>query len=141
MPKVGRSHFQHRNSSSESTIRSDSIPKGRRSRRRFSTCIAHGLTPAIATTIATSAPVANAAELFKTINITDDWRHNDRERGMVNEHRRSVARGEELFNNTKINITGVAGLNDNLNIGDDSGLLRHLPRLAEYRTPFGQGAT
>jgi len=61
-------------------------------------------------------PVANAAELFKTINITDDWRRNDHERGMVNEHRRSVARGEELFNNTKINITGVAGLNDDLNI-------------------------
>ena len=61
-------------------------------------------------------PVANAAELFKTINITDDWRHNDRERGMVNEHRRSVARGEELFNNTRVNITGVAGLNDDLNI-------------------------
>ena len=35
---------------------------------------------------------------------------------MVNEHRRSVARGEELFNNTRVNITGVAGLNDDLNI-------------------------
>jgi cytochrome c peroxidase len=35
---------------------------------------------------------------------------------MVSEHRRSVARGEELFNNTKINITGVAGLNDDLNV-------------------------
>jgi cytochrome c peroxidase len=28
------------------------------------------------------------------------------------EHRVSIARGEELFNNTKLNITGVAGLND-----------------------------
>jgi cytochrome c peroxidase len=30
-------------------------------------------------------------------------------------YRRSVARGEDLFNNTPINITGVAGLNDALN--------------------------
>jgi cytochrome c peroxidase len=30
-------------------------------------------------------------------------------------YRRSVARGEDLFNNTRINITGVAGLNDALN--------------------------
>ncbi|MFZ3252593.1 MAG: hypothetical protein WA214_27335 [Pseudolabrys sp.] len=33
----------------------------------------------------------------------------------VAEHRKSVARGEELFNSTPINITGVAGLNDTLN--------------------------
>jgi len=61
-------------------------------------------------------PVANVAELFKSINISDDWRRNDHEHGMINEHRCSVARGEELFNNTKISITGVAGLNDDLNI-------------------------
>jgi hypothetical protein len=61
-------------------------------------------------------PVANVAELFKSINISDDWRRNDHEHGMINEHRRSVARGEELFNSTKISITGVAGLNDDLNI-------------------------
>lgn len=30
--------------------------------------------------------------------------------------RRSIARGEELFNNTKIIITGVSGLNDDLNV-------------------------
>ena len=30
--------------------------------------------------------------------------------------RRSIARGEELFNNTNINITGVSGLNDDLNV-------------------------
>jgi cytochrome c peroxidase len=35
--------------------------------------------------------------------------------GEVDEFRRSVARGEDLFNNTPINITGVAGLNDTLN--------------------------
>jgi hypothetical protein len=32
-----------------------------------------------------------------------------------NERRQAIARGEELFNTTKINITGVAGLNDALN--------------------------
>jgi cytochrome c peroxidase len=31
-------------------------------------------------------------------------------------HRRSVARGEEVFNTTKISITGVAGLNDDLHL-------------------------
>jgi cytochrome c peroxidase len=33
----------------------------------------------------------------------------------VTQYRKSVARGEEVFNTTKINITGVAGLNDTLN--------------------------
>src|SRR5215471_4456289 len=37
------------------------------------------------------------------------------------EHRRSVARGEEVFNTTKINITGVAGLNDVLNLPSIAG--------------------
>jgi hypothetical protein len=66
-------------------------------------------------------PVTNAAEIFKTVNITDDWRHSDHERGMVSEHRRSVARGEEVFNNAKVNITGVAGLNDDLNVATIPG--------------------
>jgi cytochrome c peroxidase len=35
--------------------------------------------------------------------------------------RRSVARGEELFNNTNINITGVSGLNDDLNVASIPG--------------------
>jgi hypothetical protein len=61
-------------------------------------------------------PMAGIEDLFKRVNITDAWRHNDHERSMVNEHRRSVARGEELFNTVKINITGVAGLNDDLNV-------------------------
>ena len=65
-------------------------------------------------------------QLFRNVNTTDDWRHNDHEHGMVSEHRRSVARGEELFNNTKINITGVAGLNDDLNTPSILGILRHL---------------
>ena len=37
-------------------------------------------------------------------------------KGTVVAQRRSIARGEELFNNTKINITGVSGLNDDLNV-------------------------
>jgi cytochrome c peroxidase len=64
-------------------------------------------------------------ELFKTINANDDWRHNDHDRDMVSEHRRSVARGEKVFNNTndkaKINITGVSGLNDDLNTPSIAG--------------------
>jgi cytochrome c peroxidase len=36
--------------------------------------------------------------------------------------RLSVARGEEVFNTTKINITGVAGLNDVLNLPSIAGL-------------------
>ncbi len=35
--------------------------------------------------------------------------------------RRSIARGEELFNNTNINITGVSGLNDDLNVASIPG--------------------
>jgi cytochrome c peroxidase len=54
-------------------------------------------------------------DIFRHVNATDDWRHNDHERDMVSEHRRSVARGEEVFNTAKINITGVSGLNDDLN--------------------------
>src|SRR6478735_3028250 len=60
-------------------------------------------------------------QLFRNVNATDDWRRDDHERGMVSEHRRSVARGEEVFNNTQINITGVAGLNDDLNTPSISG--------------------
>jgi len=41
--------------------------------------------------------------------------------GPVNEQRRSIARGEELFNNTAINLTGVSGLNDELNVTSVSG--------------------
>jgi cytochrome c peroxidase len=35
--------------------------------------------------------------------------------GQETDRRESIARGEEVFNTTKINITGVAGLNDALN--------------------------
>ncbi len=37
------------------------------------------------------------------------------------QYRRSVSRGEEVFNTTKINITGVAGLNDVLNLPSIAG--------------------
>jgi cytochrome c peroxidase len=37
------------------------------------------------------------------------------------QYRLSVARGEEVFNTTKINITGVAGLNDVLNLPSIAG--------------------
>jgi hypothetical protein len=59
---------------------------------------------------------ANIEELFKTVNITDGWRFDDHERNKVSEHRRSIARGQELFNSTKIAITGVSGLNDKLGV-------------------------
>jgi cytochrome c peroxidase len=55
-------------------------------------------------------------DMFRRVNATDDWRHNDHERDMVSEHRRSVARGETVFNSTKINITDVSGLNDELGV-------------------------
>jgi len=60
-------------------------------------------------------------DLFRKINATDDWQRDDHERGMVGEHRRSIARGEEVFNNTQFNITGVSGLNDELNKPSISG--------------------
>src|SRR5215467_5671006 len=41
--------------------------------------------------------------------------------GAFDEFRRSVARGEEVFNTTNINITGVAGLNDALNVASIPG--------------------
>lgn len=66
-------------------------------------------------------PMANVEQLFKTINTADRSRFDDHEHGLVNEHRRSVARGEAVFNNTKINITGVAGLNDDLKVDSIGG--------------------
>jgi cytochrome c peroxidase len=45
----------------------------------------------------------------------------DGDRDGVAEYRRSIARGERVFNTTGINITGVAGLNDALNIPSIAG--------------------
>lgn len=42
-------------------------------------------------------------------------------RDPVADQRRSIARGEELFNNININITGVSGLNDDLNVASIPG--------------------
>src|SRR5207342_209587 len=60
------------------------------------------------------------------------------------ERRRSVARGEELFNNTPINITGVAGLNDALNatnIPGFCGTCHNTPNVGDHsnRLPINIG--
>ncbi|MBV9377494.1 MAG: hypothetical protein JO320_20990 [Alphaproteobacteria bacterium] len=46
--------------------------------------------------------------------LYSDWNYL-RVRNPQSERRQAMARGEALFNTTKINITGVAGLNDALN--------------------------
>ncbi len=56
------------------------------------------------------------------------------------QHRLSIARGEEIFNTTNINITGVGGLNDALNMTSIPGFLRHLSRYAQRRRSFGESA-
>jgi cytochrome c peroxidase len=56
----------------------------------------------------TGAPFA--PEVF---DLYGNW-ENLPERGPKSERRRGIAHGEALFNTTKINITGVAGLNDAL---------------------------
>jgi cytochrome c peroxidase len=50
----------------------------------------------------------------KIFDLYRAWENID-ESGHVARHRRSVARGEDLFNNTPISITNVGGLNDALN--------------------------
>jgi len=50
-------------------------------------------------------------EIFELYSNWDDLHG----RSPKSERRQAIARGEELFNSTKINITGVAGLNDVLN--------------------------
>ncbi len=90
---------------------------------------------------ATGGPVALSAELLKfyigvndplglnptgalfdpnILNLYEPWRSLAGKDGTT-QYRLSVARGEEVFNTTKINITGVAGLNDVLNIPAISG--------------------
>jgi hypothetical protein len=56
-------------------------------------------------------------EIFDLYSDWGDRRGNSRE----DDRRRAIARGEELFNTTKINITGVGGLNDALNQPNISG--------------------
>jgi cytochrome c peroxidase len=50
----------------------------------------------------------------KIFDLYRAWKNIDGSRDVA-AHRRSVARGEDLFNNTPINIVNVAGLNDVLN--------------------------
>jgi cytochrome c peroxidase len=39
----------------------------------------------------------------------------------VTEHRKSIARGEDVFNKVPVNITGVSGLNDDLGMASIAG--------------------
>lgn len=48
-------------------------------------------------------------------NLFDAWTNN-KEHGFTSDQRASIARGQALFNSKPINITGVAGLNDALNL-------------------------
>jgi hypothetical protein len=64
--------------------------------------------------------------------------------GRANDRRRAIARGEELFNTTKINITGVAGLNDALNqpsIPGSCGTCHDAPNVGNHsvRAPLNIG--
>jgi cytochrome c peroxidase len=58
----------------------------------------------------------NIFDLYQAWETLDDHGHGDRTR-----QRQSIARGERLFNTTKINITGVGGLNDALNVSSIPG--------------------
>jgi hypothetical protein len=64
--------------------------------------------------------------------------------GRANDRRRAIARGEELFNTTKINITGVVGLNDALNqpsIDGFCGTCHDAPNIGNHsvKTPLNIG--
>jgi cytochrome c peroxidase len=52
----------------------------------------------------------------RIFDLYSNWRD-----GRANDRRQAIARGEELFNTTKIDITGVGGLNDALNRPNISG--------------------
>jgi hypothetical protein len=58
--------------------------------------------------------------------------------GPLNAARESVARGEALFNNTSINITRVAGLNDVLNTETISGFCGTCHDTPDVGKPFGE---
>jgi len=57
--------------------------------------------------------------------LFDAWANADNHHGFLdnfgNNQRASIARGEAVFNSKPINITGVAGLNDDLNLQTISG--------------------
>jgi cytochrome c peroxidase len=56
----------------------------------------------------------------KIFNLFDSWA-NSKAQGAQNSTRAAIARGQDIFNNTPINITGVGGLNDALNQPTISG--------------------
>ncbi len=66
--------------------------------------------------------------------------------GPVTRDRESIARGEEVFNNTPINITGVGGLNDVLNqpsISGFCGTCHDTPNVGDHsvKAPLNIGVT
>jgi hypothetical protein len=63
----------------------------------------------------TGAPFS--ADIFDLYGNWNEWHGH----GPKGERRQAIARGEDLFNTTSINITGVAGLNDALNQPSISG--------------------
>ena len=56
----------------------------------------------------------------KIFNLYDAW-VDSKAHGQVGRSRSAIARGQDIFNNTPINITGVAGLNDALHQPTISG--------------------
>ena len=54
--------------------------------------------------------------------------------------RRSIARGEQIFNAHALTITNVRGLNDALNVAGNSRNMHNVPRYAKRWQPFVAGA-
>ncbi len=80
-----------------------------------------------------------AAFTSKIFNLYEKWSHIEHRR--YDEHteaRRSVARGEHLFNTLQIPITGVGGLNDALNtpvINGFCGTCHDSPNVGDHSVP------
>jgi hypothetical protein len=75
----------------------------------------------------------------KIFNLYDSWSHiDDRYYNERTAAQRSVARGERLFNTLPIAITGVAGLNDALNLPTISGFCgtcHDSPNVGDHSVP------
>jgi cytochrome c peroxidase len=80
-----------------------------------------------------------AAFTSKIFNLYEKWSHiEDRRYDEHTEVRRSVARGEHLFNTLQIPITGVGGLNDALNmpvINGFCGTCHDSPNVGDHSVP------
>jgi len=80
-----------------------------------------------------------AAFSSKIFDLYDSWAHiDDRHYNERTAARRSVARGEKLFNTLPIPITGVAGLNDALNqpvINGFCGTCHDSPNVGDHSVP------